>query len=190
MIALVADPVNSHLALTFDRTVESLMRGASTAGYSYVNYYFPWETALAKNQSDVEKRKQQRDEKRRVEKWPGLLLFRAKDGEDIVESGDRCGCRYQQLPLAIFLVAETPTAGINRFEFQRAGSYITEGNRWPCPVPIVGPTFSGSAQSLVQAIETRGSQRFRIYNGSATSKDARTNIAEALPELDGAAGFA
>jgi hypothetical protein len=163
MIALVSDPVNSHLSLAFDRTVESVQRAVMAAGYSYSNYYFPWDTNLSREQPDLEKRREQKEEKKRVEKWPGLLLFRKKAHP--VVTTDVCGNLYEFSYLAVFLVSETPTAGINRIEFQRAVSYIPPAGL--CPTPIVGPTYSGSVDSLIEAIRGAG-REFRVFNGSAT----------------------
>jgi hypothetical protein len=163
MIALVSDPVNSHLALAFDRTVESVQRAVMASGYSYSNYYFPWDTNLSRDQPDLEKRREQKEEKQRVEKWPGLLLFRKKAHP--IATTDVCGNLYEFSHLAVFLVSETPSAGINRIEFQRAVSYIPPASS--CPTPIVGPTYSGSVDSLIDAIQGTG-RVFRVFNGSST----------------------
>ena len=160
LMALVPDPVNSHLALSFDRTIGSLVDGATAAKYSYVNYYFPWQTDLSGEQPDLDMRKEQLEEKRKVEKWPGLLLFRGPTH-----------------PLAVFLVAETPTAGINRIAFQRTLSYLPDGYG---PIPVIGPSFSGSANSLVEAIQAVSPRAFRVFNASATSDQARKAISDKL----------
>lgn len=180
LIALVADPVNSHLALSFDRSIESLVRGATTAEYSYVNYYFPWQTDLSRDQPDPELREEQKKEKQEVEKWPGLLLFRGKGNP----SGGKCK-PYENCPLAIFLVAETPTAGISRIEFHRAVSYITNGRPSQLPIPIVGPSFSGSVESLIEALREASPSTFKIFNGSATSDTERDKLSSVLARAGG-----
>ena len=42
IIAAVPDPVHSHLALEFDRTIDSLMQAAADNRYLGSNYWLPW----------------------------------------------------------------------------------------------------------------------------------------------------
>ena len=44
-IALVPDPVSTHLSLLFDRIVESTQQAVQDDNYSYDASWFPWETA-------------------------------------------------------------------------------------------------------------------------------------------------
>ncbi|MFP5285630.1 MAG: hypothetical protein ACLGI9_07825, partial [Thermoanaerobaculia bacterium] len=62
MIALVPDPVESNLAESFDRTIESIKGGFHESGYLLDSFWLPWAN--------------QADKSGACRKAPGLLLFR------------------------------------------------------------------------------------------------------------------
>jgi hypothetical protein len=179
LIALVSDPVNSHLSLAFDRTLESVQSAASAAGYQFVSYYFPWKPELVREELDLEKRSAQLKEKQRLEKYPGVLLFRSKCGQDHTKTKEQCNADPADRALAIFLVSETPTFGVNHVAFLRALSYMGECNpcHWTQVVPLVGPNYSGSVPSLRQAMESRNTGAFHVFNGAATDKEKIASLA-------------
>src|SRR5258708_7856742 len=53
LLATVPDPVNTHLALFFDRSVESIQNAVSDAGYEFAAYSFPWDPLLSRDEPDV-----------------------------------------------------------------------------------------------------------------------------------------
>jgi hypothetical protein len=135
MIAIVPDPIHTHLALTFDRAIDALEDALQDSGWQYQDYWFPWSSrADAKSEpSEMEKRLQQRLYDDGREESPGLLLFRAPG---------------KPHPLVVFLVAESPTSGINQTQFRKAILYSSKLAAEQQQLNILGPSFSGSGPSL------------------------------------------
>src|SRR5450755_1905427 len=76
--------------------------------------------------------------------------------------------------LVIFVVGETPTAGVNPKQFQFARAYMKAlGN--PTKVRIDGPTFSGSFDSLAELIlqdkRRQPGKDYEVESGTAQSLD-------------------
>src|SRR5262249_979503 len=175
LISIVPDPIDTHLSLLFDRAIESTENAAGDRNYTFDRYWVPWRENPYNATDKPEVRAAQEDEKRIREKQPGLLLFRAK--RDLV----------------VFLVGETPTAGINSSQFSSDIQFIRTST-WSDPldkknhstkedhhsldgIAISGPTFSGSLPSLTAAIgdATRLDDKvsFTITSGSTTDKDSQ-----------------
>ncbi len=182
LIATVPDPLDSHLALYFDRALDAIQRAAGADGYVLDRLYLPWKkdvqtswtvranppssedgwlTASPKAIPGSQHRRQ-----------PGVLLFRRVDP----------AAAERQL-LLVFLVGETPTSGIQREAFSNALSAV-DGFRGAdhCSVRlddtvirILGPYFSGSTDSLKHALETgRPKSPVQIITGSATVRQNQT----------------
>src|SRR6201999_3070295 len=100
MIAAVADPVHSHLALFFDRTIEALQLSGESMKYEMDRYWLPWQ--METPGSTTAQTTDAKDKGER-EKQPGLLMFRWNGSVD--------DSSVPQI-LYVFLVAETSTAGI------------------------------------------------------------------------------
>lgn len=143
LIALVPDPRDSGLAVNFDEALDAIQRGAAQSDYLLDRFWLPWAGGDGKGHRQS----------------PGLLLFRKRGRL-----------------AAVFLVGETPKRGIHREAFAQSldliGSLqgVAAGDR---SVGILGPSFSGSAESLRSGLAAwkrsgRG-LRFRIATGSATA---------------------
>lgn len=152
-IATVPDPERSLLSLDFDREIEAIQLAATDAHYQFERYWFPWrtETGTSAAVGDASFIRLDRggivvshgtvDDKRKD--LPGVLLFRSAEAN--------------QKPLAIFLVGETPTGGIAARQFRAAlslGSSLHDSGRRD--LPIIGPGFSGSLNSLAKLIGSNG----------------------------------
>ena len=80
IIATVPDPVHSHMALDFDRTIDSLLLAASDNRYLGSYYWLPWSTqarmlpASEGSSSSTAERQDQQSEIR--EQQPGLIILR------------------------------------------------------------------------------------------------------------------
>src|SRR5256885_9121726 len=107
LIALVPDPLHTHLSLLFDRTVRSIQMGIQADGtYSFDRAVLPWKhTSRKDNETPVEHDAEELERKQR-ESYPGLLMFRGPS------------------PLFVFVVGEKPTSGINNLQFQNAMQII------------------------------------------------------------------
>lgn len=202
LIALVPDPETTHLALMFDRLVESITWAAADGNggqgreicvdapadapcradhrYAFESYWFPWSAAMPREQSDPDKAAGlEKNREKRLSK-PGLLLFH--------------GLTDPNRLLIVFLVGESPTSGVNRTAFHNAWEYATalaeHGDAPPiCPddkprcLAILGPSFSGSVASLEDLLRqhqccdpapkhTQFPSRVFVISGSTTSPPA------------------
>ena len=154
-IALVPDPLDSDLAANSDQALAAIQEGFAESGYLLDRLWLPWkdETAI-------------RDKTYR--KVPGVLLFRRDDNTG----------RWLN---AVFLVGETSKLGIHKPAFANTLELIAafrDASPGDTIVRIVGPSFSGSAESLRLAILTwrenetlhkKSPFTFKIMTGSATA---------------------
>ncbi|MGO8815164.1 MAG: hypothetical protein ACLQVG_10980 [Terriglobia bacterium] len=178
LIATVPDPVSSRLPRFFDSFIESFENAAQASGYTIDRFALPW----------FEKKNGNEDaaplwHPELYDSVPGLLLFR--DPQD-------------RRLLLIFLVGETPTAGIHKEALFSALGQMSQFYPWdskhselppgfpqvdsavlPEAFRILGPSFSGSAESLRLVLEkwreSRSSfaqVRFQIISGTATGIDS------------------
>lgn len=151
LLATVPDPDEGHLALYFDRWVESIERAVSDTGFAFDRYWMPWKTEPAGSASQGV-----RDS--RIQ--PGLILFRRAHPQDKSRV-------YDPDLLAVFLIGETPTSGVNIEQFRSA---IAAAHRLcgDCPARVLGPSFSGSFDSLGRVLRER-SLEARVVSGSSTN---------------------
>lgn len=149
LIATVPDPDLTPYGQYADATLEALQRAAETAGLELLRVILPWQL--------------ERDPKRarplqpRFGGRPGILLFRgyAKD--------------HTQVFLLTYVVAESPIFGVDRLAMVRARQAL--GKLMPqAPLVVVGPTFSGSLQSIGEVIQ--GARLPSLFATSATDGTA------------------
>jgi len=173
LLATVPDPLHTRLALYTDHSIEAIRRGAGAAKWVFATQWLPWNDTADPTQTDPAKKAN--------EKQPGLLAFRPA----VEEGSEQTGFKpvWATGGLLVFLVGETPTAGINPDQFQIARAYsqalCTPGSN-PETVKIVGPTFSGSFYSLADLIlQDKASQpgrTYRVQSGTAQG----SGVAEAF----------
>ncbi len=169
MIVTVPDPIHTHLNLQFDRTLETVQQAAQDEKYTYDSSWLPWRPASTNNAGgEVELR-----EATRREACPGLILFRR--GMSAVKP-DNCKASAPDSHLDnapylcgmfVFVVAETPTSGVNRMQWDNALNFIDKHASKTRPdkvLRILGPNFSGSVPSFVRALEET-----RLYVNSFSS---------------------
>lgn len=165
LVALVPDPVDSHVRWLYDPIVESIQAAAATAEFTLDRFVVPDFGSDPARASDHEIR-------------PGVILFRKEDDARKVER-----------LLVVLLVPEVPTFGIHPEAFARAADFVV---RRRVPLRILGPTYSGSVSGLRAALEdaalraeaTDGNPlRVRIVSGSATRKDNAEALEVSRPEL-------
>lgn len=186
-IATVPDPQRTDLRLSFDRSLDSLLWAAADSKYSFEARWLPWSaTAGEAGQSaakqisaggpdDAQSLNPSLSPAEAAPKpQPGILLFHGSSWNDV---------------LAIFLVGESVTGGLERRTFQGAVQYIaqvadnSESKQTPAAAKqslwIVGPTFSGSFESLTQALQTTsGGWQVHIVSGTATNSAALNKFTE------------
>jgi hypothetical protein len=161
-IATAPNPANSQLALSFDRTIESIQRAAGDRGFLFDRFVFPWD-AEPHRQTDTDKKRLEEKRRRESETKPGILLFRGHfDERDPM---------HRFASLAVLLVPENPSSGINGDAFETAAKFARDNSISDAPLAILGPSFSSSAESLHNAIH-RTNLRYMIRSGSATVPEA------------------
>lgn len=179
-IATVPDPERSLLSLDFDREIEEIQNAATDADYQFERYWLPWRTetgapaAVEKDASFITTGDGRvvvthgtADERRKD--LPGVLLFRSGQAN--------------QRPLAIFLVGETPTGGIAVQQFRAALSLGSSlGNSRAGGLPIIGPGFSGSLDSLAKLI--RSDRLHPNINTWTTSAAAHKRFGKTIQEFN------
>lgn len=175
LIATVPDPVHTHLTLFFDRQIVAIEEAVQQGGYLFSRAYLPWDNVQHSENPDFHARTEEQHYVDAREDYPGVLVFHNAGGPTSTTTGPR--------PLLVFLVAETPTAGINKEQFSNAIGAIREICRTGCAEPqsfgndgkifILGPTFSGSLYSLHSILmglrRVEGFSAVTIHSGTATS---------------------
>ncbi len=167
VIAIVPNPVLTHLPLLFDRLIEIMQQAAQDNQYSYDSAWLPWSegkeyTRLPDQQTADELQSFQ-------ESQPGVLVFRNslnQQGDSPYESG-----------LAVFVVSELPTGGINQGQFDNALAWMERLGALSAgrDLKILGPTFSGSLPSLYRSLHFSrlkafaGTKKIRVSSGSVSS---------------------
>lgn len=196
LIATLPDPKRSRVASMFDTMLEAIRRALEAEGYVLDRFKWPWaesesaETTtatvlpgrwLGSWRVTIERRDD--PEKTVRPRQPGSILFR--DVPENKPSAD--GCKpppKEPRLLLLLLVGETPTYGIDKDALwtaldiaKRLARYREEHRRAWC---VIGPTFSGSAESLARTLGQWYKDRkkecpapepfeFRVCTGSATS---------------------
>lgn len=159
IIATVPDPIHSHFALEFDRTIDALMQAAADSRYLGSQYWLPWKghlaAATAVEPSGISG---QNEEDPSREQQPGLIIFKygpRGNEKDAAWSG------YHRV-IYLFLVSETPALGINGAQLRNALQYEAQLQKrhraqfsmgGEHRLAIIGPLSSGSAASLKEGIE-------------------------------------
>jgi hypothetical protein len=146
LIVLVPDPSESPLGREFDIYLESVQSAFESNSYALTHEFLPWWEGTS-SQTSSKKEKQSREHINE----PGLLVF------------SRGNAR-----MALLLVGETPSLGVNRSALSSALGALDLPNAKR--INILGPVFSGSVNSLVQTITpwTR-KLSIRVLSGTASN---------------------
>jgi hypothetical protein len=188
VIASLPDPVHTHMALLFDRSIEAIESAAQASGYLFSRAWMPWDISTHNESTDFTVRLALADYRQRMESLPGLMIFQ-KSAEE-TSSEDRA-------ILFVFVVGETPTGGLHVEQFHNAlkirqsilsGADKSKSNinktdasksnarRFdPETLRIYGPTFSGSLSSLAAILNSPSTDNFTkiiIRSGSVSSNRA------------------
>lgn len=146
-IAVVPNPVSTHLSLMFDRMIESIQHAAQDEGYSYDSSWFPWENRN-KDYARLQDEELAGAERGARESQPGVIAFRRS-----TEQGDQPGDPFRR-GLVIFVTSEQPTGGLTDRQFANALDWMQTFQAGPLKeLRIVGPTFSGSLPSLAADVD-------------------------------------
>ena len=191
VIASLADPVHTNMALFFDREIEAIEKAAQVQGYFFSRSWMPWDISSHPEPTDFTVRMAQSEVQSEREKLPGLMIFRrpprwadvcSPDMTSSVPQGQAGNASPPAKPqlcpaktLLVFVVGETPTGGIHAEQFQNAlhirksiesSSSDTKDHR--SPLLVFGPTFSGSLPSLGSILNGYRNKFSKIFIRSGT----------------------
>jgi hypothetical protein len=158
IIATVPDPIHSHFALEFDRTVDAFMQAAADNRYLGSSYWLPWRSPSASS-TETATIATQTEEDRKREQQPGLIILKYNPRDD--EKKDLGWSGYHRV-VYLFLVGESPSFGVDGNQLRNALQYeailqdkhnvkLSMGD--DNLLAIIGPRWSGSAASLREGIE-------------------------------------
>jgi hypothetical protein len=176
IIATAPNPANSQLALSFDRTIDSIERAAGDRGFLFDRFSYPWDAEPQNPQADPDKYRKEEQRRKNSEAKPGMLLFRNN------VSGDDPLSHYRRL--AVLLVAENPSSGVNEQAFEAAATFVSRNAQRAEPVLVLGPSFSSSAASLRSVMDLTH-LHYLIRTGSATVPSAWLELGRGLPDAKG-----
>lgn len=183
VVASLSDPLDSRLGFYFDGSLAVLEQAAVDAGYILDRWQLPWSEHLqgAKSASG----------RRLYEDTPGVLVFRRMPSADDEDGKHRPTAAASRRLLVVFVIGETPTAGLHVRALTTALHFI-DSHRGQAGLPaldgrlhLVSPYHTGGADSLVRAFRRWTSERegstdakrptpdVRIYSGGATGIDAK-----------------
>ena len=158
LVVTVPDPVSSHLSAEFDQALATIQQTAGALGYHLDRFWLPWERRPWESQFCAAKCRGR----------PGLVLFSRE-----APRGDGSG--GQRELLVTLLAGETPTSGVARHQLTEAIGLAAEmpGCRDQAGrIPVLGPTFSGSIQSLSEVLLAPAAAPappgFRVITASAS----------------------
>lgn len=149
LIALVPEPLDSFLPANFDQALQGLQEAYANVHYLSDRLWLPWD-----DEEFVSVGAHRR--------FPGVVLFRQTSGPG-------------PLPelATLLLVGESPKSGIHKEAFRNAVRLASIGEPATATVnlPVLGPSFSGSDESLRLALESPRSPtvHFQIATGTATA---------------------
>jgi hypothetical protein len=134
LIATIPHPTKSGFGYWYDLSLDAIERAVEQAGYVPDRAWIPpaWRKPATTDAKSPAVGKQTTGER------AGMLLFRAVD---------------EQKLCIVWLVAETPTSGIEKGAFKEAASLCERFRQGPqVDLRILGPFFSGSQPSLVAVL--------------------------------------
>jgi hypothetical protein len=173
-IAFLPDPIHTHLALFFDRSIDVIEQAVQKQGCSFDRATMPWDPGEHAESSSAAPGPQESKATSDRRAWPGLMIFRRPE-KATGDSATPCDKKH----LFLFVVAETPTGGIRKDQFQEAlktirliRSSVPTNVAKDDRLYLLGPTFSGSLFSLSVALqenlEFMDTRNVTVYSGTIT----------------------
>jgi hypothetical protein len=204
VIALLPDPVHTHLPVLFDQFAVAIQEGAQDEKYDFDGSWLPWDDQDPPYALFLDEKAAGR-ERELKEDQPGIILFRktvdcgSKDSKEKKDQDKQKECKKDwekgglQKPysegLVVFVVGEEATHGIHSDQFRNALAWMDalqvkidpRGKR----VAILGPTFSGSLPSLTQvfSVQTIKKQLGLRLTSQTEVKQAATGETPDVPRL-------
>ena len=172
VLATAPDPVHTHGALLFDRSIDAIEDALQDSGWEYQGSWMPWSTATAKSEDwTIEDAEEERLFKDGREQYPGVILFRSSQGH------------VHRPPLLVFVIGDSPTTGVVAAQFSKALAVFLTLSSSTAPLQILGPDFTGAEPSfyalLRDAHDVNGdpllASKHAISVASGTISDSQCN---------------
>lgn len=149
LIATLPDPRDSRFGYLFDRNLDAMQRAVEAAGYVLARFDLPWQERGGKKETAAETADGTAATGARYQREPGIVLFHDSDNCDHEKPA-------RNKLLVLFLVGESPTAGINQAVLTDALRQVESLAAWSetseRKVKLMAPVFSGSQDSLAFAL--------------------------------------
>ena len=205
MTATIPDPVGASISFRFDEVIDAIERSALGRHYVLERWRFPWsergKSGEGKSTLGIDPKTwrpvvthtpagKERTPPHAVPGEPGMLVFREVRKPDRPEKPARPDANLSKEPtnlLAVFLVPETPTYGIDRRALNRELTLAESvEDAFPANAPgsptrgvhMLAPWYSGSMPTLrdgllewIHECESRKDRRYDILSGSAVAFD-------------------
>lgn len=188
IIATVADPAHTRLALYTDRQIEAIENGLRASGWEFSRQWLPWVDSLSAPADKIDERRQSRVLVREQESIPGILIFR-KQAKCSDSTDPYLQYSFANEVLFVLVVPETPTAGIQSQAFRSAlwlaPALSSAGEKFG----LLAPTFSGSLSSLAVLLcgwqcQTPTAQlNANIYSGTVSAFSEARAFENSCPGL-------
>jgi hypothetical protein len=166
-MASVPDPKHTHLGLLTDRSIEAIQVAAGRSGYNPYSHFLPWTSDPQKNSDEGSASEGEGDSHE-----PGVLIF---EKQELSSPNSSATTPHQYL--AVFLIPELPTTGLDQESFFSAKKIMDQVSDQLKPkqdkpqfILFAGPNFSGSLASLKDLDRQLGpTQCVRAFSGQVTA---------------------
>ena len=142
ILAMAPDPVHTHGALLFDRSMDAFEDALQDSGWDYQGSWMPWSSGADKAENaTIEDAEEERLFRSGRERYPGVVLFRPS------ASGKRTR------PLLLLILGDSPTTGIVAYQFRQALGIFLKLSNGADSLRILGPDFTGAEPSLYALLQ-------------------------------------
>ena len=173
-MATLPDPIDSFTGWQFDPMLDAIAQGIAESDYILDRFHFPDSDVESTTHATAEMR-----ERRVHDAEPSVVIYRRHDREETLTAAE-------QGRLVLLIVHENPSAGVHVRALEQAVRLVTQ---WTSAsdkvIRILGPTFSGSSDSLGQALSSFAVRQVippgrgysvRVLSGSATDRGNKKAI--------------
>jgi len=180
MIVTLPDPIDSFTGWQFDPMLDAVAQAVAASDFVLDRFHFPDSDFDGGQTASTQTRSQ-----RTHDGTPGVIVFRSHVQEDVsLDAPPPPNAGSHRLVLLV--VHENPSGGVHVPALTTAIRLIL---RWTDPenvVRILGPTFSGSTDSIARTLrqlepELPDKYWFRIISGSATNPATRSTLDGLIP---------
>jgi hypothetical protein len=142
ILATSPDPVHTHGALLFDRSIDAIEDAFQDSGWDYQGSWMPWTTAIDKAEgATIEDTEEERLFRSGREQYPGVILFRPS------------ASHKRTRPLLLLILGDSPTTGVVASQFREALGIFLKLSSNTEPLRILGPDYTGAEPSFYALLQ-------------------------------------